>query len=203
MKKGFKYSEEEKAIRYSPEVLAKVSASMRGNPSPFKGKVRWTDEQKKVIGDRQRGVKDSAETILKKKERMKGCVSPMKGKCHSEEYKQKMRERVGVKSPGWRGGRMAKNTRYFILDRYGLTTEQYQELSDKQNGVCAICKKPEIIRRNLSIDHDHRCCPHHKSCGKCIRGLLCYRCNQALGLLNDDVFIIESAKLYLSRQRAV
>ena len=41
----------------------------------------------------------------------------------------------------------------------GITIEDYAELLKKQNGVCAICKKPESLATTkpwrLSIDHDH------------------------------------------------
>lgn len=73
---------------------------------------------------------------------------------------------------------------------HGLTLEEYQGLLDSQNGVCAICKLPETTinpysgnPRNLSIDHDHACCPGKHSCGKCVRGLLCHKCNSALGII--------------------
>lgn len=199
MEKGYKFTEEQKAKRYSPEVIAKISTSMKGKLSPFKGVTgRWNEEQLKKISEKAKNRKFPPSWYEKQSKRMKGCVSPMKGKHHSEEHKQAMRERVGEKSPGWRGGKM-KEERYHILNKYGLTTESYNELLKKQNGVCAICKRPEALKRSLSIDHDHRCCPTHKSCGKCIRGLLCFRCNQAIGLLNDDVFILESARLYLQR----
>jgi hypothetical protein len=78
---------------------------------------------------------------------------------------------------------------------FGLTLDQYDKILENQNGVCAICGKPErakmygVIRR-LAVDHDHKT-------GK-IRGLLCALCNQAIGLLNDDINNLASAIKYLS-----
>lgn len=46
---------------------------------------------------------------------------------------------------------------------------------------CAVCSLND--RRCLCVDHDHRCCPGDRSCGKCVRGLLCRTCNRIEGLL--------------------
>jgi hypothetical protein len=64
----------------------------------------------------------------------------------------------------------------------GLTVDQYAAMLDSQNGTCAICKEPPGYRR-LAIDHDHSCCPGERSCGKCVRSLLCDVCNTRLGVV--------------------
>lgn len=63
---------------------------------------------------------------------------------------------------------------------HGLTTYQYNEMLTAQNNSCAICEKE--FTRTPNIDHDHECCEKKYSCGKCVRGLLCYRCNQTVAL---------------------
>jgi hypothetical protein len=72
---------------------------------------------------------------------------------------------------------------------YGITLEDYVDLFSKQNGVCAICLEECKTRKSLSVDHNH-------STGK-VRGLLCNRCNRAIGMLNDDTDILERAKQYI------
>lgn len=68
------------------------------------------------------------------------------------------------------------------LAAYGLTQDEYDAMLAAQGGLCAICRSPESGNRSLAVDHDHACCPSAKrSCGKCIRGLLCTRCNVTLG----------------------
>ncbi|WP_073837499.1 endonuclease domain-containing protein [Micromonospora sp. CB01531] len=61
---------------------------------------------------------------------------------------------------------------------------------------CDICGvTPE--KRSLCQDHDHRCCEGIKGCDECKRGWLCGKCNMALGLLQDDIAILEAAIAYL------
>lgn len=63
-----------------------------------------------------------------------------------------------------------------------------------QDGQCLldICSN-EAIR----VDHDHKCCPGRKSCGRCIRGLLCDSCNLDLGIIENEAWF-KSAQSYLS-----
>lgn len=83
------------------------------------------------------------------------------------------------------------------IKEHGLTVVQYLLLLEKQNGSCSVCGKRTEGPYSLYIDHDHNCCPGPKSCGECVRGLLCSNCNTALGLLDDDIGILASAIKYL------
>lgn len=78
------------------------------------------------------------------------------------------------------GERFKEWTKY-IKYMYQLTPELYQALFDYQDGLCGICLKEDGSGRRLAVDHDRRCCSGKRSCGKCVRGLLCYSCNTKLG----------------------
>lgn len=83
--------------------------------------------------------------------------------------------------------------------RHGTTVEVLNQIRDEQGGRCAICGKVEDQDyRLMAVDHDHSCCPGSTSCGKCIRGMLCFNCNTALGKFGDDAKILESAIRYLN-----
>lgn len=86
------------------------------------------------------------------------------------------------------------------LARYSLTVETYDAMLAAQGGVCAICRKPCTLYENLSVDHDHTCCPKG-SCGKCLRGLLCNNCNRFIGLAGDDPEVLIVAAEYILRHR--
>lgn len=72
---------------------------------------------------------------------------------------------------------------YWYRNKYNITLVQYNEMLEKQKGVCALCEQPEK-GKSLAVDHNHKCCPGVKSCGNCIRGLLCQRCNTAIAILD-------------------
>jgi hypothetical protein len=89
------------------------------------------------------------------------------------------------------------------LRRYNITPEVYDALLESQGGVCAICGTDEPGGRGeFLVDHDHSCCPHAGSCGECVRGLLCIRCNTALGMFEDDPARLQEAINYLDIRKA-
>lgn len=65
---------------------------------------------------------------------------------------------------------------------YGLTEATFAQLLEIQNNACAMCHEPLEEGQRRHIDHDHACCAgKRRSCGKCVRGVLCHTCNIALG----------------------
>lgn len=61
--------------------------------------------------------------------------------------------------------------------KFSISEEDYYAIVDAFKGVCGICQSPPNPDRDFAIDHDHSCCPGNKSCGQCIRGILCLECN--------------------------
>ena len=79
-----------------------------------------------------------------------------------------------------------------MFEVYGLTPEGFKILHEKQRGLCAICERPQTSncrKQQLNIDHCHKT--------RKVRGLLCDKCNIAIGLLGDDVKLLRSAIRYL------
>jgi hypothetical protein len=68
---------------------------------------------------------------------------------------------------------------WHLQHRYGITATDYDRMLAEQDGRCRICRKLPVKNR-LHVDHDRACCPGPRSCGKCIRGLLCVSCNSKL-----------------------
>ena len=93
-----------------------------------------------------------------------------------------------------------QNTR--LYSKYKITLETYNKMLEEQGGVCAICGEVNPNGKALAVDHDHKCCPDKcKSCGECVRQLLCDRCNTLLGRVNDDVSLLNKAIEYLERMK--
>jgi len=73
--------------------------------------------------------------------------------------------------------------------KYGITVEHYDELLAQQGGGCAICGREPRPDSSLHLDHDHES-------GQ-LRGILCFRCNNALGDFDDDLGLLRAAIRYL------
>jgi hypothetical protein len=94
------------------------------------------------------------------------------------DYNNKLKKEAFAKDP-------EKHRWATIHKKYKITKQMYLDMLEQQGGVCAICKG--LPKRNwLAVDHDHLCCPGTKTCGYCIRGLLCSSCNSFLGRVSDN-----------------
>lgn len=77
------------------------------------------------------------------------------------------------------------------MRRRNITPEHYAELFNKQQGKCAICAKSYKIEPQMfAVDHDHTTNE--------IRGLLCRKCNLAIGLFNESPELLLKAVQYLN-----
>lgn len=79
--------------------------------------------------------------------------------------------------------------------RYGIAEGWFETQLQKQGDKCSICKRDFI--KTPHLDHDHFCCPSIKSCGECVRGLLCDDCNLGLGRFKDSIEVLQNAIKYL------
>jgi len=110
--------------------------------------------------------------------------------CHKEEINERKRHRYAT-DPEYRTRVLAQNAksqRASLLKCYGMSLLEYELRLALQNGVCAICKKkPNGL---LCVDHCH-------VTGK-VRGLLCRKCNSALGFYDDDPGLARAGADYLT-----
>jgi hypothetical protein len=77
---------------------------------------------------------------------------------------------------------------------FGITLEDYEAMAEMQEHRCQICGVRDSGRagaEKFAVDHCHKTMK--------IRGLLCSRCNQALGLFGDNPNVLRKAAAYLER----
>lgn len=83
---------------------------------------------------------------------------------------------------------------------YKLTPEAIFDMVETQGG-CAICGI-ENPPSQWHVDHDHSCCTGWKTCGECVRGVLCNNCNLGIGMLGDSPEVLDRASEYLKKWKS-
>lgn len=72
---------------------------------------------------------------------------------------------------------------------YGLSVAEYQKLLLTQDNSCAICRANFAVVRKICVDHEH-------GSGQ-TRGLLCDHCNRGIGLLKENIEVLQNAINYI------
>lgn len=123
-------------------------------------------------------AKSKSESEMKSDNRVRVGHTTICKKCDSHKNSEYYRENK----------RHKKN--YDLKRNYGISLNEYHEILKSQNHKCAICfVHVEKVKRRFAVDHDHKT--------GSIRGLLCGRCNKAIGLMDDNTNILRSAVQYL------
>lgn len=93
------------------------------------------------------------------------------------------------------GQEQARRHAWHLRTTFGITTERFEALLANQNGHCALCSKDKPGGQGAwHVDHDH-------ATGT-IRGLLCARCNQLLGVWEKNRPWFDGADMYLANPPA-
>jgi hypothetical protein len=123
---------------------------------------------------------------------------------------QKRRHKTLYKNPAYRAATLTRVAQWDTkhpqrtnerkikhnLGKFGLTPLQYEQMLQRQNGMCAICQTPPAgqghgSQSSLHIDHDHKTNRN--------RALLCGNCNRGLGMFQDNPNLLLLAAEYLKK----
>lgn len=90
-----------------------------------------------------------------------------------------------------------------IKKAYGLSEDEYYRMLRQQNDSCAICLSQKSWSKNYKYKKNgsSRFMVDHCHTTRKVRGLLCTRCNRALGLLGDNIENLTRAAEYLKFSR--
>ena len=105
-------------------------------------------------------------------------------------WQQANPQRVKAWAEKNRDKRLKKLREIHLRNKFSLTVEEYDAILEAQDGVCALCECPPTPGISLHVDHDHGT--------GAIRGLLCVRCNNALGLFREDPDLLKRAARYVT-----
>lgn len=153
---------------------------------------RYVDEGDGPLVCTRCGLHKARELFYTWRDRRKGTGLYYRAKCRQcMGAEQNERIRRNGRSPE---SRRADRDRW-LRKKYGITLDEYERRLAEQDGRCAICRTDEpggpTGNSAFPVDHDH-------ATGR-VRGLLCFPCNTAIGLLREDPVLFAAAAAYLGK----
>ena len=142
-----------------------------------------------------RGRAQTDEHKRKRAESVALTLSKQRRKCiHcGEEYTPTLASQKYCSGRCWNSVARKKKAR---LHKITVSPSTYKAISELQGGKCAICEAESGSngrKDRLAVDHIHGT--------ETIRGLLCHRCNTAIGLFKDNIESLRSAISYLEKHQ--
>lgn len=134
-----------------------------------------------------------------------------KAKQRSKNYYNENKEKVNEQNKIWAENNIEKmksykNKNYHknptksrkirLCSKYKLTHEEYEILMEQAGTNCPIC---ETLFDWENRNKGNRPCIDHCHKSNKIRGIICGKCNAAMGSFNDDISILEKAIQWLNK----
>lgn len=115
-------------------------------------------------------------------------------KAFNADYYLANREEIRAVQKAWRESIAGQRQRFNkILKKYGITAFDWAMHWKQQGGKCAGCTKVLDLGQNTCVDHCHET--------GVVRGLLCPRCNLAIGSLKDCEHTLHRLIAYLKKHK--
>lgn len=156
------------------------------------GLTKPLDEFYKAAGMRD-GHRSDCKTCNSEAKRKRYFANPQPAIERSRLWQRENRERHRAWQRAYRAANreriQRRNRDRHLSKKYGIVSDEFDLLVQAQLNLCAICLR--YFGKQLHVDHDH-------SSGR-IRGLLCGKCNKAIGLLDDQPRSAQAAAKYLRR----
>jgi polyhydroxyalkanoate synthesis regulator phasin len=166
-----------KGRKFSAEWRRKLSISHKGQVSPRKGK-KFVDEN----------VSKAKRKEYRKEWTLKNRIKILEA---GRNWKRKNRKRVALLARLRYQKNNQKELDRIRFNKYGITGDKFRKILKRQGAKCPICNRD--IAKNPSVDHDHLT-------GK-IRGLICNKCNLAIGNAEDSPTRLRAMADYLERNK--
>lgn len=122
--------------------------------------------------------------------------------CTNKDHNDYMKTENGKKSRSkhnekkmWKSeSQMLYKSHWSRKKKYGISEEQFRQMLEQQNNKCEICGILDVdTGKSLCIDHCHST--------NQIRGLLCNKCNSAVGMVKESIDIVNNLKEYLIKYK--
>jgi hypothetical protein len=93
------------------------------------------------------------------------------------------------------------NRKSHLKNDFKMSVEDFERKLQEQDNKCAICGRDfdSSLKGMPHVDHDHACCSGVRSCGKCVRNIVCHKCNIVIAYADDDPEILQHAIEYLKK----
>ena len=156
------------------------------------------NHQDKII-NYQRNYREKNKELINKQQKQYYEENKKELRAYRAKYRIEHKEEIKEQQIQYRLKYPERIKNHDLRSNHGIMLEEYNRMLELQNNVCAICGEPETSKevnrkvKSLAVDHNHKT-------GK-IRGLLCGKCNKAIGLLQDNTELLQSAINYLNRNK--
>ena len=154
------------------------------------GEVKSLDDFYRHDGCRD-GVRPECKACNLADKARRHAANPEPARERTRRWQEEKPQRYRDKAAKYRedGRKQISDRRSYLKRKYGITLEEYDQKLAEQGGVCAVCGREPRPDISLHVDHSH-------TTGN-LRGLLCFPCNVAIGLIREEHDRLDAIRRYL------